>query len=459
MNLHRLLQARAAADKPVRVGVIGCGKFASMYLAQVPRIPGMHVAAIADVDPGRARNNLERIGWPGERVGAANLKKALKSGTTWLTADAAKLFAADEIDVIVEATGDPPAGIGHALDVADAGKSIIMVNVEADAVAGPYLATKVQAGGGVYSLAYGDQPALICELVDWARASGFEVTAAGRGHKWLPEYRTYTPDNVWDGYGLTPQQAEEGGMNPRMFTSFLDGTKPAIESTAVANATGLTPAPDGLAYPPCAIDDLPEVLRPADEGGALHHKGQVEVVSSLKPDGTPIDHDIRWGVFAVIEAGDEYVRRCFSEYGLKTDASGRYAVSYKRWHMIGLELGISVASVALRGEPTGVATGFRADAVAMAKRDLKAGETLDGEGGYTVSGTLLPAERSLAQGALPVGLAHNVTLAVDVPAGSVLRKSDVKLNTNSLAVIAREEMERAFAPENKNKPRGKAAAE
>jgi predicted homoserine dehydrogenase-like protein len=361
--------------------------------------------------------------------------------------------------VIVEATGDPAAGIGHALDAADAGKGIIMVNVEADAVAGPYLATKVQAGGGVYSLAYGDQPALICELVDWARASGFDVTAAGRGHKWLPEYQTYTPDNVWDGYGLTPQQAEEGGMNPRMFTSFLDGTKPAIESTAVANATGLTPAPDGLAYPPCAIDDLPEVLRPADEGGALHHKGQVEVVSSLRPDGTPIDHDIRWGVFAVVEAGNEYVQRCFSEYGLKTDASGRYAVSYKRWHLIGLELGISVASVALRGEPTGAATAFHADAVAMAKRDLKAGETLDGEGGYTVSGTLLPAERSLAQGALPVGLAHNVTLAVDVPAGSVLRKSDVKLNENSLAVIAREEMERAYAPEPKNKPHGKAAAE
>jgi predicted homoserine dehydrogenase-like protein len=457
MNLHRLLQARAAADRPVRVGVIGCGKFASMYLAQAARTPGIHVAAIADIEPGRARDNLERIGWPGERVGARNLAKALKSGATWLTADASALFQADEIDVVVEATGDPAAGIGHALKAADAAKHIIMVNVEADAVAGPLLAAKVQAAGCVYSLAYGDQPALICDLVDWARASGFEVTAAGRGHKWLPEFQGYTPDNVWQGYGLSPEQAAEGGMNPRMFTSFLDGTKPAIESTAVANATGLTPAPGGLAYPPCAIDDLPEVLRPADKGGVLHHKGQVEVVSSLQPDGTPVEGDIRWGVFVVIEAGDEYVRRCFAEYGLKTDASGRYAVSYKRWHLIGLELGISVASVALRGEPTGVATGFNADAVAMAKRDLKAGETLDGEGGYTVSGTLLPAERSLAEGALPVGLAHNVVLSADVPAGAILRKSDVALDRDSLAVIAREEMERAFAP--KNAPQGRAAAE
>ena len=449
MNLHRLLQAREAAGRPIRVGVVGCGKFASMYLAQAPRTPGIHVAAIADLDPSRARSNLERIGWPGERTEARSLGKALKSGATWLTSDADAVFSSDEVDVVVEATGDTAAGIAHALKAARAGKSIIMANVEADAVAGPYLATKVQAGGGVYSLAYGDQPALICDLVDWARASGLEVTAAGRGHKWLPEYRTYTPDNVWDGYGLSQEQAEEGGMNPRMFTSFLDGTKPAIESTAVANATGLTPAPDGLAYPPCSIRELPQVLRPASEGGALHHKGQVEVVSSLRPDGTLVDDDIRWGVFAVFEAGDEYVRRCFDEYGLQTDESGRYACMYKRWHLIGLELGISVAAVALRDEPTGVPTSFNADAVAMAKRDLKKGETLDGEGGYTVSGSLLPAAASLATGALPVGLAHGVTLAADVPAGAILRKSDVALDRDSVAVIAREEMERAFAPDDR----------
>jgi predicted homoserine dehydrogenase-like protein len=458
MNLHRLLQARAAADNPVRVGVIGCGKFASMYLAQVPRIPGVHVAAIADIDPGRARDNLERIGWPGERVGAASLKKALKSGGTWLTADTAKLFAAEELDVIVEATGDPPAGIGHALAAADAGKSIVMVNVEADAVAGPYLATKVQAGGGVYSLAYGDQPALICELVDWARAAGFPVMAAGRGHKWLPEYRTQVPDDtVWGPYGLTPERARAGGMNPRMYTSFLDGTKPAIETTAVANATGLSAPHDGLAYQPCSIDQLPQVMKPRAEGGTLEARGQVAVASSLTPDGKAVPNDIRWGVWVVYEAGDDYVKRCFGEVGLVTDDSGRYACSFKRWHIVGLELGISVASVALRGEPTGVPTGYRADAVAMAKRDLKAGEILDGEGGYTVSGTLMPAERSLAEGALPIGLAHNVKLHADVKAGAILRKSDVALNRNSLAVIAREEMERAFAPE---KPaQGKAAAE
>ena len=252
------------------------------------------------------------------------------------------------------------------------GKHVVMVTVEADAFCGPLLARKAQEAGVVYSLAYGDQPALICDLVDWARAAGFDVVAAGRGHKWLPHYAQSTPETVWGYYGLTPEQARIGGLNPKMFNSFLDGSKPAIESTAVCNATGLTPAPWGLAFPPSSIDDLPTVMRPREEGGRLHHKGQVEVVSSLEPDGRVIPYDIRFGVWVVFEGDTDYIRRCFTEYGVRTDPGGRYACLYKRWHLIGLEVGISVASVGLRREPTGCATGFRADVVATAKRDLKA---------------------------------------------------------------------------------------
>ena len=171
----------------------------------------------------------------------------------------------------------------------------------------------------IYSLAYGDQPALICDLVDWARAAGFNVVAAGRGHKWLPHFAQSTPETVWGYYGLTPEQARVGGLNPKMFNSFLDGSKPAIESTAVCNATGLTPAPDGLAFPPASIDDLPSVMRPKEEGGQLHHKGQVEVVSSLRARRKPIAYDIRFGVWVVFEGDTEYIRRCFTEYGVRTD--------------------------------------------------------------------------------------------------------------------------------------------
>ncbi len=444
MNLYSKLQIRAAEGKPIRVGLVGAGKFAAMYLAQVPKIPGVHLVGVADIAPDNARVNLKRVGWQEDRYGASSLDAACAEGTTHVGDDWHTLASHPKIDIIVEATGNPIAAVDHAMYAFDQGKHVVMVTVEADAFCGPLLARKAQQAGVVYSLAYGDQPALICDLVDWARAAGFEVVAAGRGHKWLPQFAQSTPETVWEHWGLTPEQARLGGLNPKMFNSFLDGSKPAIESTAVCNATGLTPAPDGLAYPPVRIDDIPNVMRPIEEGGQLHHKGQVEVVSSLELDGKPVPYDIRVGVWVVFEGDTEYIRRCFNEYGVQTDDSGRYACMYKRWHLIGLELGISVASVGIRNESTGTATGYRADAIAVAKRDLKGGEILDGEGGYTVVGKLMPASDSLNLGGLPLGLAHGVTLRNPVAAGQPLRWTDVTVDESLLAVKVRREMEREF---------------
>ena len=307
-------------------------------------------------------------------------------------------------------------------------------------------ARRAQQAGVVYSLAFGDQPALICDLVDWARTCGFPVVAAGRGHKWLPRFTESTPETVWGNYGLTPEQAKRGGLNPKMFNSFLDGSKPSIESSAVANATGLTVPSDGLLYPPASVEDIPFVTRPKSEGGVLERKGMVEVISSLEADGRKIPYDIRMGVWVTVEAETEYIKNCFEEYNAHTDPSGRYFTLYKRWHLIGLEVGMSVASVALRGEPTGVATCWNADVVATAKRDLAAGELLDGEGGYTVWGKLLPAERSLRLGGLPLGLAHNIRLVRPVKKGQSLSWADVAIDTNTAAYKLRNEMEALFAP-------------
>ncbi|HVQ62405.1 MAG TPA: Gfo/Idh/MocA family oxidoreductase [Burkholderiales bacterium] len=445
MNLHAKLQEREAQGRPLRVGVIGAGKFAAMYLAQVPRTPGVHVAGIADLSPAGARANLERVGWKTESCAAPSLDAALRERRTHLSEDWEALVAHPLIDIVIEATGNPIAAVTHALAASRNRKHVIMVTVEADAVCGPMLAKKAQEAGVVYSLAYGDQPAIICDLVDWARAAGFPVVAAGRGHKWLPHFVQSTPETVWQHYGLTPEQARAGGLNPKMFNSFLDGSKPAIECTAVCNATGLTPAPDGLAYPSASIDALPAIMRPRSEGGCLHHKGQVEVVSSLEPDGKPIPYDIRFGVWVVFEGETEYIRRCFMEYGVRTDPEGRYACMYKRWHLIGLEVGISVASVGLRGEATGCASAFRADAVACAKRDLRVGEMLDGEGGYTVVGRLMPGADSLRMGALPLGLAHQVRVLKPVQAGSAVLWSDVAVDASSDAARLRREMEASYA--------------
>ncbi len=431
MNLYAKLQQRK--DSPLRLGLIGAGKFAAMYLAQVPRTPGIRLVGIADLSPSNAKANLERVGWPAELV-----------QRTPISDDWRRLVADPQVDIVIEATGNPPAAVEHALEAFRNGKHVVMVTVEADAFCGPMLAQKAREAGVVYSLAYGDQPALICDLVDWARAAGFPVVAAGRGHKWLPHFAQSTPETVWGYYGLTPEQARVGGLNPKMFNSFLDGSKPAIETSAVCNATGLTPAPEGLLYPPGAIDEIPALMRPRAEGGVLHHKGQVEVISSLHEDGRPIDYDIRFGVFVVFEGETDYIQRCFSEYGVKTDPSGRYACLYKRWHLIGLEVGISVASVGLRNEATGCPTGWRADAVAVAKKSLAPGEMLDGEGGYTVVGRLMPAADSLAQGCLPLGLAHGWKVLKAVRAGEPVRWSDVAFDASQTAVKLRREMESAF---------------
>ena len=445
MNLYSKLQQRAAEGKPIRIGLIGAGKFGSMYLAQIPRTPGVQLVGIADLSPAAAQANLARVGWPAERTQARSLDDAVKRGATHVGEDWRALVRHPAIDVIVECTGSPVAAVDHCLEAFAQRKHVVNVTVEADAFCGPLLARKAAEAGVVYSLAFGDQPALICDLVDWARTCGFPVVAAGRGHKWLPHFAQSTPDTVWGYYGLTPEQAARGGLNPKMFNSFLDGSKPSIESTAVSNATGLGVPSNGLLYPPASVEDIPFVTRPVSEGGVLERKGMVEVISSLEADGRQIPYDIRMGVWVTVEAETDYIKNCFEEYNAHTDPSGRYFTLYKRWHLIGLEVGVSVASVALRGEPTGVATGWNADVVATAKRDLQAGEILDGEGGYTVWGKLLPAATSVAIGGLPLGLAHNVKLVRAVKQGQSLSWADVAMDTTTNAWRTRKAMEEMFA--------------
>ncbi len=447
MNLERLLREREALERPLRVGLIGAGKFGTMFLSQVARTPGMHLLAVADLDPQRARLSLAGTGWPEVRYGARSATEALAHGTTWVTDDAEALIDADGLEVVIEATGVPEAGVRHALRCFDRGRHVVMVNVEADVLVGPLLARRAARAGVVYSLAYGDQPALICEQVDWARAAGFEVVAAGKGTLYMPGFHASTPDTVWDHYGLTPERAAEGGMNAKMFNSFLDGTKSGIEMAAVANATGLRPPAAGLAFPAVGTGALAAKLIPRADGGLLEGAGTVEVISSRSRDGVDLVDDLRWGVYVTFSAPSDYVARCFADYGLVTDPSGRYSALWRPYHLIGLELGISVAWAGLLRLPTGAARGWVADVAAVAKRDLEPGTVLDGEGGYTVWGRLLPAGASLAVGAVPIGLAHGVRLLNPVAAGAVVRWDDVDAPPVTTALDLRREMERTLAPE------------
>jgi len=439
MNLHQALRDREAQGVPIRVGVIGAGRFGTMFLAHVHTTPGIHVVGIADLNVARAREALRLAEWPHDEY-ADSLEEALRDRGTAVLDDANALIDS-EVDVIVEATGNPIVGIAHALRTIGAGHDIVMVNVEADALAGPALAARARSAGVVYSLAYGDQPALICELVDWARASGFELVCAGKGAKYLPHYHGLNPDNVWDAWEFSPELTSSGQLSPTMHTSFRDGTKAAIEMAAVANSAGLRPADGGLKFPPASNPDLARICRPAEDGGTLERSPTVEVVSSVDLEGNWLPDHLQEGVFVVVKAQNAYVESCFAEYAWQADETHQYVALYRPQHFVGLELNISIASAAVRREPTGAPVGFAADVVAVAKKSLRAGEMLDGEGGFAVWGRLMPAELSLSEGALPIGLAHHVPLIRDVAEGEVVTWDDVDLDMSSQAVAIRKEAE------------------
>ncbi len=434
MYLWSMLKARAS-ERPIRVCLIGAGKFGSMFLSQVPSTAGLEVTAIADLRVDAAKAACRNVGWDEARIAATRFSE-----------DGAEALAADDVDVVVEATGHPRAGVRHARAAFAAGKHIVMVNVEADVLVGASLAKEAASAGTVYTMAYGDQPALVAEMVEWARACGFGVAAAGKGTKHMAHYHQSTPDNVWEQFGITDEEARAAGMNPKMFNSFVDGTKSGIEMAAIANACDLGVPSDGLLFPPAGVHDLAHILRPRALGGVLEKSGITECVTSMEPDGRVTADHLRWGVYVVLEAPNDYAAACFRQYGMAPDASGQYAAMYRPFHLIGLELNMSILLAALEGRATGSPQAFVGDAVACAKKDLAVGETLDGEGGYAVWGKLIPAKRSLAEGALPIGLAQDVRLTRAIKAGEVVGWADVAFDADDDLVAYRRAMENANRP-------------
>jgi len=450
VNLARGLAHREEQGRPVRVGLVGAGKFGTMILAQLLLMRGVRLCVLADLDAQRARTAALSAGWDAEdfalasTAGAAN--DLARSGRVALV-ESGELATDCEIDVLIEATGHEEAGALHAYRAIERGLHVVMVTVEADVVVGPYLHRMAERAGVVYSMAYGDQPAIICELVDWARACGFDVVAAGKGTKFAPLYRRSTPDTAFGYYGFTQEQIATGGFNPKMFNSFLDGTKSAIEMVAVANATGLAVSDEGLSFAPASVYDLPGLLRPRDDGGILPHAGMLDVVSCITPDERLVENHLRWGVYVTFTSRSDYASRCFDEYGMATDPSGRYAALWRPYHLIGLEIGVSIASVALRGEPTGAPyAGHRAEVVCATRAPMRAGEVIDGEGGYAAYGTCVSARRARELDLVPMGLAHGLRLKRDVPADHPIAADDVAFDETSFLHRLRSEQDAQFVP-------------
>ena len=424
MFLHTKLENR---KEPIRIAFIGCGKFVSMFLAQYSHLDKIQIDSIVDLDMDRAKKNCINSGLNSSLVNEINFTNSLDN------------ILDRNIEIFIEATGNPIIGTVHATKIIKNKKNIILVNVEADITCGKYLSDLAKENNVICSMAYGDQPSLILEQIEWARLNGFSVVCAGKGTKYHPTFEYSTPDTVWGHYGLTKERAEiESGMNPKMFNSFLCGDKSAIEMCAVSNAANLKCPINGLTFPSVGVYDIAKKMIPKSVGGLIDFDGQVEVISSIDFDKKEIPNDLRWGVYIVIKAQNEYVKNCFKDYGMVTDSSGNYSAIWRPYHYIGLELAQSIYSIALDNRATGFTKNYNADVASYAKKDLKKGDMLDGEGGFCVRGRLVTSEKSKKEEILPLGLTDNAVLKRDVNKDSIIKLKDVELNLPEEVVEARE---------------------
>jgi predicted homoserine dehydrogenase-like protein len=424
MFLHTKLENR---KEPIRIAFIGCGKFVSMFLAQYNHLDKIQIDSIVDLNIEQAKNNCSNSGLDETTISEINFSKSLEE------------ILDRNIEIFIEATGNPIVGTVHAVKIIKNKKHVILVNVEADITCGKYLSDIAKENGVICSMAYGDQPSLIIEQIEWARLNGFSVVCAGKGTKYHPTFEYSTPDTVWGHYGLTKERAEkESGMNPKMFNSFLCGDKSAIEMCAVSNAANLKCPINGLTFPPIGVYDIAKKLIPKQEGGLIDFDGQVEVISSIDLDKNDIPNDLRWGVYIVIKAKNEYVKNCFKDYGMVTDSSGNYSAIWRPYHYIGLELAQSIYSIALDNRATGFTKNYNADVASYAKKDLKIGDKLDGEGGFCARGKLITSQKSKDEKILPLGLTDNAILKKNINKDQVIRLDDVELNLPKEVIEARD---------------------
>lgn len=441
--LSELLAQRAEEGNPIRVGIIGSGKFGGGLIAQISRMRGMVVSAVADIVLENARNayaiSFGEDAAIKEVESVAELNDAVDSGRFAVTQDGLLLAQADGIDVVVEGTGVPEAGARMAFEALTHGKHLVMVNVETDVTIGPLLRRLADSAGVVYTLVDGDQPGVTMNIIEWATSLGFEIVAAGRGTIFFDDDRAGTPDTVPERFGFSEEVIERRTINLKMFNSFRDGTKAQVEATAIANMAGLVPDVRGMHEPSCDLADIPRLCSLKEEGGLLSRHGVIELANSVAGDGkTMLDDPLKMGVFAVIRTDHPFIMEDLTGYYLHTGGNGHNFLLYRPYHLVAVEAPISIARAALYGKPTGAPLPTpMADVITVAKRDLKKGEVLDGGGGYTVNGLAEKATVARDEGLLPLGLAPGAVLKQDVAQGGAITYDMVEIDDDSFVLQMR----------------------
>ena len=440
--LHLRLQELEKNGQPITVGIIGAGTFGTQMVLQISRMAGMRISAIADLDTSRATGALHKAGMTNDKIShsetSEDINQAIEGDRTVVTASADALIEAD-LDVVVEATGLVEVGAKHAYNAIGARKNVTMVTVEADVLVGHLLKKRADEMGVIYSLAYGDEPAMAYELYDWAQTLGFRVIAAGKGTRFKKEFRKANPDDVPRLYGFSGED-----YNAQMFGSFLDGSKHAIEMAALSNATGLVPDIRGMHFPTLDLREIPNKLCHVSKGGMLGNEGVVEAISSMHSDGSYVERDIRGGLYAVVAAEEGGVIDSLASYGeiigVIMGERSRHAMIYRPHHFVGHEAPIGIARMMLRGESVGAPIGHISDVVAAAKKKLKPGDILDGEGGYCAYGLLEKAEVAKSENLLPLGLTQGAEVVREIPEDGMITYEDVEL-PESFALKLRKEQE------------------
>ncbi len=438
-----LLARRAAEGNPIRVGIIGAGKFGAGLVAQLSVAPGMVASVVADLDLNRARHAYTASCVPPEEVcstdKSVDLDEAIRNRKPAVTENALLVASSELVDVVVEATGIPEVGARTAFHALTHGKHLVMVNVETDVTIGSYLKHVADEAGVVYTLVDGDQPGCTMNIVNWARTVGLEIVAAGRGTVFFGDDRAGTPDSVPERFGFSDEMMARRHINLTMFNSFRDGTKAQVEMTALANMTGLIPDVRGMHEPSADIADIARLCSRREEGGLLSRHGVVELANSVAEDGaTMLESPLRMGVFVVVRTDHPFIQEDLAGYHLHGGGDGRNFLLYRPYHLVAVEAPISIAKAVLYGEPTGAPLESPvAEVITVAKRDLKQDEILDGGGGYTVNGLCEKSAVARSENLLPLGLATGARLKRDVLEGSAITYDMVDLKEDSFVLELR----------------------
>lgn len=438
-----LLQELAADDNPIRVGIIGAGKFGAGLVAQLSQMEGVEASLIADLDLDRARYAYTASQIPEDEIltveSVLEADQAIYDGQPAVTQDGLMLTLVDQIDVVVEATGVPAVGARMAYSAIQNGKHVVMVNVEADVTVGPILSRMADSAGVVYTLVDGDQPGATMNLVEWATTLGFEIVAAGRGTIFYDDDRTGTPETVPQRFGFDAETLARRTINLKMYNSFRDGSKAQIEMTALANMAGLVPDVRGMHEPSANLADIPRLFSLREEGGLLGQHGVVELANSIASDGkTMLPDPIKMGVFCVVRTEHPFTQEDLASYYVHVGGKGQNFLLYRPYHLVAVTAPISIVKAALYGLPTGAPLyPPTAEVIAVAKRDLKLGEVLDGSGGYTVNGLCEKAVVARAEKLLPLGLADGARLKQAVPQGTAITYDQVELKDSFVLTLRR----------------------